>query len=66
VSITLYPTRIEAVDKAGDLVFHLETFDEHTCRLDMHGLIGPGNLIEVLDAIRAGMEMLNLEGPDDA
>ena len=64
MSITLYPTRIEAVDKAGDLVFHLETFNEHTCKLDMNGLIGPDNLTEVLEAISKGVTMLELEGAD--
>ena len=64
LSITLYPTRIEAVDKAGDLVFHLETFDEYTCKLDMNGVIGPNNLDDVLDAIKRGVAMLELEGAD--
>ena len=62
MSITLYPTRIEAVDETGVVVFHLETFDEHTCRLEMSGLIGPNNLTEVLEAISKGVTMLELEG----
>ena len=64
MSITLYPTRIEAVDEAGDAVFHLETFDEHTCKVDMNGLIGPNNLDDILDAIRRGVAMLELEKDD--
>jgi hypothetical protein len=66
MSIILYPTRIEAVDEAGQAMFHLESFDEHTCSLKFDGLIGPDNLTEVLDAIRAGVEMLDLKGDDDA
>ncbi len=61
MSITLYPTRIEALDEAGDVVFHLETFDERTCHLRMAGLLGLGNLDEVLDAIKLGVAMLQLE-----
>ena len=62
MSITLYPTHIEAVDETGHPVFHLETFDEYTCSLKFDGLIGPGNLTEILSAIRAGLEMLDLKG----
>ena len=64
MSITLYPTRIEAVDETGVVVFHLETFDEHTCRLEMSGLIGPDNLLYVLDAISQGITLLELKGVD--
>jgi hypothetical protein len=64
LSITLYPTRIEAVDEDGDVVFHLETFDEHTCRLEMHGLISPNNLLDVMEAISRGITLLELEGVD--
>ena len=64
MTITIYPTRIEAVDETGDLVFHLETFDEHTCRLEMRGLISPNNLDDVLEAIKRGVAMLELEKGD--
>ena len=63
--IQIYPTRVEAVNKCGDLMFNLETFDEHTCKLDMNGLIGPNNLDDVLDAIRRGVAMLELDKPED-
>ena len=64
MKITLYPTRIEAVDETGDAVFHLETFDEHTCKLEMRALIGPDNLHKVLDAIMRGVTLLELKGVD--
>lgn len=62
MTFALYPTRIEAVDETGDAMFHLETFDEHTCKLDMHGFLSPDNVDETLDAIRQGVAMLKLLG----
>ena len=61
MSITLYPTLIKAMDETGETMFYLEAFDSNTCYLRMSGLIGLRNLDEVLNAIKLGVTMLQLD-----
>lgn len=58
--MTSYPIRIEAVDETGNAMFHLETFDEYTCKLDMHRLLSPDNVDATVEAIRQAVAMLKL------
>lgn len=59
--LLLYPTEIEAMD--GEmLMFKLNAFDDCTAQLEMHGMIGPGNVDAICAAIKTGIEMLRLKG----
>jgi hypothetical protein len=61
--IDIYPTRIEAVDEAGNVLFVLHTEDEHCCTLHIRSpiLLNNHNLEQVLTAVRRGVKMLGLE-----
>ena len=61
MTIHLHPVKIEAHDEAGDLVFSLEVFDSMRATLDIEITLTRDNLDEVLTAIRAGFDMLELE-----
>jgi hypothetical protein len=61
--IELYPVVIEAVDDNQIIAFRLRTFDRYTCELiEFKSLISNSNLREILDAIKKGVEILELEG----
>jgi hypothetical protein len=61
--INVYPTRIEAVDEDGNVLFVLSTEDSHCCTMHIKSpiLLSNGNLEQVLTAVRSGVQMLGLE-----
>lgn len=62
--IDVYPVKIEALDELNEIVFTLETFDEHTATLEIKTLIAPGkSLSELFEAIRNGVDMMKLKEP---
>lgn len=60
--IKIFPTRIEANNEIGDVIFILNTIDENICDLEFKSHISNSNICEILDAIKRGVEMLELEG----
>lgn len=64
--IKVYPVKIEATDEIGELAFTLESFDEYTAKLDIKILIGDDNIEELFDAIRKGVQLLELEKPENS
>lgn len=61
--INVYPTRIEATDVDGDVLFVLSTEDAHcwTMHVREPNLLSKHNLEQVLTAVRSGVKMLGLE-----
>jgi hypothetical protein len=61
--INVYPTRIEARDGNGEILFILSTEDEHCCTLHIQDslILSNANLEQVLTAVRSGVKMLELE-----
>jgi len=62
--ISVYPTKIEAVDEDSNILFTLTMFDGHACemRIEKSLVMDNSNVEEVLDAVRQGVSMLNLIG----
>ena len=61
--INVYPTRIEAVDEDGNVLFVLSTEDAQCCTMHVRSpvLLSNANLEQVLTAVRRGVQMLGLE-----
>ena len=61
--INVYPTRIEAVDKDGNILFALQMEDAHCCTIEVKNplVLSKDNLEQVLTAVRRGVQMLGLE-----
>jgi hypothetical protein len=61
--IDVYPTRIEACDEDGEVLFVLSTEDAHCCTMHIKSpiLLSNANLEQVLTAVRSGVKMLGLE-----
>ena len=61
--IDVYPTRIEAVDEDGNILFALQMEDAHCCTIEVKNplVLSKDNLEQVLTAIRSGVRMLGLE-----
>ena len=61
--IDVYPTRIEAVDEDGNILFALQMEDAHYCTIKMKNplVLNKDNLEQVLTAVRRGVQMLGLE-----
>lgn len=61
--IDVYPTRMEAKDDDGNVLFVLEMEDEHCCTLQVKNplILSNHNLEAVLTAVRRGVKMLELE-----
>lgn len=60
--ISVYPTKIEAVDEGtGDVVFKLSTFDDCSAELVFNTLVSPGMLPDLFDAIKRGVDLLDLK-----
>jgi hypothetical protein len=61
--INVYPTRIEATDENGEVLFVLSTEDAQCCTMHVKSpiLLGNANLEQVLTAVRSGVKMLGLE-----
>lgn len=61
--IKVYPIKIEAVDEEGEVLFTLKTEDAACCTVEIKQplILSNGNLEEVLDAVRRGVKMLELE-----
>lgn len=58
----VYPVKIEAVDDTGELVFTVETFDEHTATIELkQTLYSEHSLCELFDGLRNAFSMLDLE-----
>lgn len=60
--IKLFPTHIEANDEDNNVLFILKTFDESSCEIEFKSLLTNYNVTEILDAIKKGVAMLELEG----
>lgn len=61
--INVYPTRIEAADEDGDILFSLNMEDAQCCTIHIRQpiLLHNRNLEQVLTAVRRGVQMLGLE-----
>jgi hypothetical protein len=61
--IDVYPTRIEACDEDGEVLFVLSTEDAQCCTMHIKSpiLLSNTNLEQVLTAVRSGVKMLGLE-----
>jgi hypothetical protein len=61
--IDVYPTRIEACDEDGEVLFVLSTEDAQCCTMHIKSpiLLSNANLEQVLTAVRSGVKMLGLE-----
>jgi hypothetical protein len=61
--INVYPTRIEATDEDGEVMFVLSTEDAQCCTMHVRApvLLNNANLEQVLTAVRSGVKMLGLE-----
>jgi hypothetical protein len=61
--IDVYPTRIEACDEDGNILFALSTEDAQCCTMHVRSPIAlsNANLEQVLTAVRRGVHMLGLE-----
>ena len=61
--INVYPTRIEAADENGNILFALQMEDAHCCTIEIKNplVLSNGNLEQVLTAVRSGVQMLGLE-----
>ena len=61
--INVCPTRIEAADEDGNILFALQKEDAHCCTIEVKNplVLSNGNLEQVLTAVRSGVKMLGLE-----
>lgn len=59
--IKVYPVKIEAVDESGEVQFTMETFDSHAAIVTIRTVVGPGNINELVAAMRRAVQMLELE-----
>jgi hypothetical protein len=63
IMIEVYATEVQAVDEDNNLLFTLKMVDAYCCTMTLKDalLLSPGNLEEVLDAVREAVEMLKLQ-----
>lgn len=61
--IDVYPTRIEACDEDGNILFALQMEDSCCCTIEVKNplVLSNTNLEQVLTAVRRGVQMLGLE-----
>jgi hypothetical protein len=61
--ISIYATKVEAVDEDHNILFTLELLDEAACTIEMKKpmVLSNGNLEEVLQAVRQAVKLLRLE-----
>jgi hypothetical protein len=61
--IDVYATEVQAVDEDKNLLFTLKMEDEYCCTMQFTRplLLSNGNLDEMMDAVRRGVQMLSLE-----
>jgi hypothetical protein len=53
--IKLFPTRIEANDEDGNVMFILKTFDEGACEIEFKSFLSNSNVSEIIGAIKKGV-----------
>jgi hypothetical protein len=60
--ISVYATKVEAVDEDNTVLFTLEMQDEHCCVMTLACslLLSNKNLEETLEAVRSSVKILNL------
>ncbi len=61
--INIYPTRIEAADEDGNILFALQLEGGCCCTIEVKNplVLSKANLEQVLAAVRSGVQMLGLE-----
>jgi hypothetical protein len=61
--IDVYPTRMEATDEDGNILFALQMEDPSCCTIEVKNplVLSKHNLENVLTAVRRGVHMLGLE-----
>jgi hypothetical protein len=61
--IDVYPTRIEAADEDGNILFALQLEDQNCCTIEVKNplVLSNSNLEQVLTAVRRGVQMLGLK-----
>ena len=59
--IDVYPVKIEATDEDGFVQFTMETQDEHCATVEFRAAIGPGNIDNLVAAMRRAVVMLELK-----
>lgn len=58
----VYPVKIEAVDDAGELLFTVEAFDQHTATIELkQSLYSERSLEDLFSGLRNAFSMLDLE-----
>ena len=62
MTITMYPTEIQAIDENKELVFTVETFDSHCAVIKLHSAChSEASWVETSEAIRQALVKLELE-----
>lgn len=61
--ISVYATKVEAVDEDHNILFTLEMQDKHCCTMTVKQslLLSNDNLEETLESVRHAMILLNLD-----
>ena len=61
--ISVYATKVEAVDEDHNVLFTLEMQDADCCTMKIEDLLllSNENLEEMLEAVRSGVKLLNLD-----
>jgi hypothetical protein len=61
--ISLYTTKVEAIDEYKNLLFTLEMQDKNCCTMSITNnlLLSNDNLEKVLDAVRQAVNLLKLD-----
>ena len=61
--ISVYSTKVEAVDEDHNVLFTLEMIDKAVCTIEIKKpmVISNGNLEEMLEAVRQAVKLLKLE-----
>lgn len=61
--ISVYSTKVEAVDEDHNILFTLEMLDKYACTIEVKKpmVLSNGNLEEVLEAVRQAVKLLELE-----
>lgn len=60
MTITMYPTKFEAVDDAGDVAFTVETFDEVCASVGISSVVTVASWDEISAKVREALVAMNL------
>lgn len=58
----VYPTQVECIDDSGEVVFRVETFDEHTASIKLADtVVSEKSVDELFASLRTAFTMLDLK-----